>query len=251
MMQTALAISSEKYGFLAEIATDIAQSNTGYELFKKLKNVTDTYDYSYFVLLQRRQFRASDGKKPECAMLTNWNPEFLHQGIAMDIFRHSPIFAANFDVPAPRVGRLDLPPPPGESRRGREANELLVAGGHCSFACFPTCFPSAHHLLVGFTGERQAPSLREQMEMQYLSARVCEAFVRINPHRDTTENPLSSREQCCLRSAADGMSNGETARQLGISEHTVAYHLSSAIRKLSCRNKIHAVAHAYRRGWLE
>ena len=60
--------------------------------------------------------------------------------------------------------------------------------------------------------------------------------------------PLSSRELDVLRRMAEGWPNKEIARRLGISEHTVKFHVSSILSKLRTRTRTQAVTVAARRG---
>lgn len=59
---------------------------------------------------------------------------------------------------------------------------------------------------------------------------------------------LSPRERECLTLAANGKSEWEISRILGISEHTSAKHLMNARLKLGAQNRSHAVAEGIRRG---
>jgi two-component system response regulator DesR len=63
-------------------------------------------------------------------------------------------------------------------------------------------------------------------------------------------DPLTERERCILRLAADGSSSAEIARQLCLSEGTVRNYLSEAISKLGAANRIEAARIARQRGWL-
>ena len=60
--------------------------------------------------------------------------------------------------------------------------------------------------------------------------------------------PLSSRELDVLRWMAEGWPNKQIARTLGISEHTVKFHVSAILSKLRARSRTEAVATAARRG---
>jgi DNA-binding CsgD family transcriptional regulator len=53
---------------------------------------------------------------------------------------------------------------------------------------------------------------------------------------------LSRREVECLEWAAKGKSTWETGRIMGISRHTVAFHLDNAKAKLGVRSTVQAVA---------
>ncbi len=59
---------------------------------------------------------------------------------------------------------------------------------------------------------------------------------------------LSDREVDVLRRVARGLSNREIGTDLFISEHTVANHVRSILRKTRCANRTEATAYAYRMG---
>ncbi|TMD74707.1 MAG: response regulator transcription factor [Chloroflexi bacterium] len=59
---------------------------------------------------------------------------------------------------------------------------------------------------------------------------------------------LSHRELHVLKQVADGLSNKQIARRLGISEKTVRNHLSRVFNKLGATNRTEAVMHAMRAG---
>jgi DNA-binding CsgD family transcriptional regulator len=49
---------------------------------------------------------------------------------------------------------------------------------------------------------------------------------------------------------ADGLSNRDIARELGISEHTAKFHLSSVYEKLGARGRVEAVQQGLKLGLL-
>jgi DNA-binding NarL/FixJ family response regulator len=61
---------------------------------------------------------------------------------------------------------------------------------------------------------------------------------------------LTPREQQALVLLADGMSNKQIARRLGISEHGAKRHVANVLAKLNCPNRTLAVALAIRYGLL-
>ncbi|HSN18036.1 MAG TPA: response regulator transcription factor [Gammaproteobacteria bacterium] len=65
-----------------------------------------------------------------------------------------------------------------------------------------------------------------------------------------TEDPLNDRERQVLRLAGEGMSSGDIAKQLFLSEGTVRNYLSEAIGKLGAANRIEAARIARQKGWL-
>jgi len=64
------------------------------------------------------------------------------------------------------------------------------------------------------------------------------------------ESPLTDRESDVLRSARDGGTVADIARELHLSEGTVRNHLSSAIGKTGARTRAEAVRLAVDNGWL-
>ncbi len=62
------------------------------------------------------------------------------------------------------------------------------------------------------------------------------------------ERTLSAREVQVLALAADGLSNPEIARELGLSALTVKSHLARMTRRLGARDRAHLVLLALRAG---
>lgn len=63
-------------------------------------------------------------------------------------------------------------------------------------------------------------------------------------------DPLTDRERQVLRLASDGLSSGEIAAELALSEGTVRNYLSEAISKLGAKNRVEAANLAKAKGWL-
>ncbi len=59
---------------------------------------------------------------------------------------------------------------------------------------------------------------------------------------------LSARELDVLRGMAEGLSNKQIARSLGISEHTVKFHINAILGKLNAQSRTEAVVRATRAG---
>jgi DNA-binding NarL/FixJ family response regulator len=105
--------------------------------------------------------------------------------------------------------------------------EDLIAGIQSVAAGDALLAPSVTRRLIGLFARgrnRQAVQLASQLEL------------------------LSEREQQVLSLVARGQSNTEIAATLHISDHTVKTHVASILRKLSLRDRVHAVIFAYESG---
>jgi DNA-binding CsgD family transcriptional regulator len=65
------------------------------------------------------------------------------------------------------------------------------------------------------------------------------------------DGALTPREREVLGHLAEGVSNKTIARRLGISIHTVKFHVASLIDKLDATGRTDAVAHAARLGVIQ
>jgi two-component system nitrate/nitrite response regulator NarL len=75
---------------------------------------------------------------------------------------------------------------------------------------------------------------------------------RVRGRREAMMRPaLTPREQEVLSLLAQGLSNKQIARRLGISPHGAKRHVANVLAKLNCPNRTLAVAHALRAGLIE
>ncbi len=65
-----------------------------------------------------------------------------------------------------------------------------------------------------------------------------------------SHGPLTDRESEVIGLLAKGLANKQIAVALGISEHTVKFHVSSIYTKLSVTNRTEAVREGLRGGWI-
>lgn len=77
---------------------------------------------------------------------------------------------------------------------------------------------------------------------------VTPAYDRYGAAPLTARTVLTPREVEILRCLGDGMSNKAVARALGISAHTVKFHLEAVFAKLGAASRAEAVAKGLRRG---
>ncbi len=106
------------------------------------------------------------------------------------------------------------------------------------------------YLLKGAPADEIARAIRAvHAGGSYLASRIAaKVLTQVrSPRRSTV---LSERERAVLRLVADGLATKQIARQLGITERTVKFHVSSIMNKLGADTRAQAVAEAARRGLL-
>lgn len=67
---------------------------------------------------------------------------------------------------------------------------------------------------------------------------------------DIPGEPLTERESQVLQLLARGLANKQIAAELGISEHTVKFHVSSIYTRLGVANRAEAVRRGIQQGWV-
>jgi DNA-binding NarL/FixJ family response regulator len=80
------------------------------------------------------------------------------------------------------------------------------------------------------------------------SGLAVDALIVAAGRREDIDEPLTDREREVLDLLAQGLPNKAIARQLGISDQTVKFHVASVIAKLGAVNRTDAVRRAVRRG---
>ena len=84
-----------------------------------------------------------------------------------------------------------------------------------------------------------------------ITRRLIAEFARLRPRPQTPArglDDLTPRETEILALVAEGLSNGEIARRLVLSDETVKTHVSHVLRKLGLRDRAQAVVVAYESG---
>jgi DNA-binding NarL/FixJ family response regulator len=104
------------------------------------------------------------------------------------------------------------------------------------------------YLLKGASLEEIARAIRSvHAGESYLEPRIAtKVLAELGPRRRPAA--LSHREREVIRLVAAGRSNKQIARELGITERTVKFHVTSILNKLGADNRAQAVALAAQRG---
>lgn len=132
-----------------------------------------------------------------------------------------------------------------------ELYQAVIAGasGHCAQSDEPERL--ADTIRLAAVGEE--PIGREIAERPSVSQRVLEMYRHMAA--TTVAHPegemlLNGRERTILGYVAQGMTNRQIGRVMGLSENTVKAALSVVLRRLGLRHRTEAVVYAVRRGWL-
>ena len=125
---------------------------------------------------------------------------------------------------------------------GRDLPVFLISGVRAE------AFDRAAGLLIGADDYLTKP-----VDPDELLARVRRYATPEEPvaDRPIATSVLTRREQQVLRLLAEGLDQGEIARQFVISEKTVATHIQHILEKLGVHSRAQAVALAHRAGMLE
>jgi DNA-binding NarL/FixJ family response regulator len=96
---------------------------------------------------------------------------------------------------------------------------------------------------------RLAAAVRAVAEgLMVLDAVAAESVLRPRPVAPATVEHLTPREQEVLELLAQGLSNKLIAGRLGISDHTVKFHVNAILGKLGAQSRTEAIAQAARLG---
>jgi two-component system nitrate/nitrite response regulator NarL len=84
--------------------------------------------------------------------------------------------------------------------------------------------------------------------LMVLDAGAAESVLRPRPPAPAAVEPLTPREQEVLQLLAQGLPNKLIAARLGISDHTVKFHVNAILGKLGAQSRTEALAQAARLG---
>jgi DNA-binding CsgD family transcriptional regulator len=171
---------------------------------------------------------------------SRYNKKNYHQ--VDPIYRHCQTSTASIEWQQAAVGR-DLAPV--QRQLFSEAHDFGLADGlaiplHGPSGGFAVVSLSANDLTAKF--KRNVDARRHTAHLMAIHFHaVVERLLEID---DKASKPieLTERETECIKWSALGKSSWEISQILSLSERTVNFHMSNAIRKLDVSNRTHAVA---------
>jgi DNA-binding NarL/FixJ family response regulator len=152
---------------------------------------------------------------------------------------------------------------------GLEATRRILAADPSARILILTTFDLDEYVYEGLRAGASGFVLKDEPPEQLLAAvrtvaggdallsptvtkRVIKQFTRAaRPEAPKGVDELTARELEILRLIADGLSNGEIAGELYISETTVKTHVTHILQKLDLRDRVQAVVLAYQTGLFE
>jgi DNA-binding NarL/FixJ family response regulator len=121
------------------------------------------------------------------------------------------------------------------ARTAAEAGEALAAGARG--AIVRTSSPSRLHAALVAVAEGLTVT-DDETQRPFAAVRT----------EETLAEPLTAREREVLTLLSGGMTNKEIASRLGITEHTVKFHVNAILGKLDAETRTEAVVHAAQLG---
>ena len=246
-IRDALLAEPGDFHVTAQAVESIKAARTSYDIFKTLKAFGPRFGLDRFLVYATHD----DGSAAldDRFVLTNWDSEAIHRAKENDFLRW-PYANGLRESVLPRSVTFKDALDSDEEMENRGLAEFLLAHGFNAFACLPTRSSNGITGAVSFSGMRDRVRVDELLHLNFVAEYAFEKLMQIVGNPGSPENPLSEREIECLKAAAHGLSVAETAERIGITTHTVNYHLANAQKKLTARNKLHAVVSAMQRSWL-
>lgn len=157
----------------------------------------------------------------------------------------------------PVTSTSELPTLPFEPRPGGEPPAVVALVGETTDP-MPLLAAGVRGLVSRDVdaGRLRATILAAQLGLTVLDEDPADSIVAAWSPTDADEairdpDRLTPREHEVLELLADGLSNRAIAESLGISAHTVKFHVDALLDKLAARSRTHVVVKAVREGLLE
>lgn len=234
---------------LRDFIRDANQAMTVPALLTAFERAARRLDYEHFAFSRLKTW--CDSKQPttaEAAVLalnypTRWVSHYLQRGYFTD-------------DPVVRYARTSILPYEWRSLKVSNHRELLIlreAGdaGLRHGISVPIHEPSGKVFLATLASENQPTTTPDECTRVHMLAvafheRYCVLTASMSRQRPCVV--LTPREHACLSWVACGKSSWDISRLMGLSEHTVNFHLKNAMRKLDTASRFAAAVRAVSQG---
>lgn len=233
---------------IAGVCPRIRSAMTEYDIIKTFKEILPAYDLKGFIFANFR-FGDETGDTVKYG-INNWDSELLYLYAGNEALGRNPVLRQLRATVLPRtLRRRDILQAEGNNDC-REIHLALIDAGFETLAFIPARSSTGQSGGISLSGRRQLLSECELMQLAHIAQQAFE-HVSVNAPANTVDRSvLSDRERECLELTAQGLSIQKIAASLGITTHTVNYHISNINRKLRAQNKSHALAIAIRNRYI-
>lgn len=235
--------------FVCESYERLANVKSAYEIFKFLRSVAESYDYSHFSVIYIPVFGEEQLRRK--IVLSNWQPELLRAYDEMKLLSNSPIIKKLRKSHKPLEWELEKLNLERSETELKNSVELFRSFDMHNGVYFPTYDIKGIKGAVSFAGKRAPLQMNEIAVLHIISVFVFKKLSIFLEEEDGNGPSLTKRELECLSWSAQGKTNAEISVILSISENTVSGYITSTCRKLDASNKVHAVAQALRLGLIK
>lgn len=206
------------------------------DFFRLYKSLCRASGFEFFLLLQHTD-RGSRYDPVSGFLLTNI-PDHERPALARALSEdRGEIHSRMHTTASPFTSGLSFEHLEGDAHPSPSNSTLVV----------PLHSPEGKRFWLMLAGRRPPPGRRELAELMLDSMRIFSKF-----HEKIlvgeASSQLTAREVEVVKWTSEGKTSAEIAIILGLSEHTVISHITSAARKLKAVNRVHMIAIAVRKG---
>lgn len=225
-------------------SAQIRSASTDYDLIKVFKDHVSGTGMKFFAFAN---FRLGDQTGETVSIgINNWHPVFLSDYRYHRALLQNPVLTRLRSAVLPSVVERKEIIEAETDRECRDFQQSLLKAGLEILIHLPVRSTDGQNGAVVYSGARESLSDSDLMQLSYVAQQGFERATVGAASNSNRQPVLSERERECLILTAQGLNSERVGDALGISTHTVQYHISSICRKLDAVSKIHAVSIAIR-----
>ncbi|SMC92565.1 LuxR family transcriptional regulator [Rhizobium sp. RU36D] len=235
--------------FIHDTIAELATFKTQFDVFRLMKRITEACGARAFMVLNIPPATSLDLSSN--SIITNWPAELLSSYDKIALLSDSPVIQRLRAATTPFAYNVSVGFYQRADRTESPARALFERFNLPRGAYFPVHDASGSRGAVSFSGDRDAFTFLEMMQLSFISSHVYNRLAEIRDLDNKSTDTLTEREIDCLNWTAAGKTSVEIAEILGLSEHTINHYLNRATKKLDTVNRTQAVAKALRIGLIK